>query len=90
MNNTLKTREEKNKQINKEAKISILLYLLYFIWWYATGYGLSNMDPSEYKYVFGLPLWFFLSSVVGYIWFCIATVVVTKVFFKNFSLEDED
>ncbi|MBP2025127.1 YhdT family protein [Peptoniphilus stercorisuis] len=88
--NSLKTIEEKNRQINKETKISIFLYILYFLWWYLTGYGLSNTDPSEYKYILGLPLWFFLSCVVGYIWFCIATIIVTKFFFKNFNLEDED
>ena len=88
--NTLKTREEKDRQINKETKIAIFLYVLYFIWWYATGYGLSNKDPSEYKYILGLPTWFFYSCVIGYIWFCIGTIIVTKVFFKNFGLDDED
>ena len=36
-------------------------------------------------------MWFFLSSIVGYILFCIAAVVVVKKFFKDFDLgEDEE
>lgn len=86
----IKTKEEKDRQINKETKISIFLYLSYFIWWYVTGYGLSKGNPSEYKYIFGLPMWFFMSCIVGYIWFSIATVIITKKVFKNFDLEDEE
>jgi uncharacterized membrane protein YhdT len=80
--------KQRNAQINKEALISAGLYLLFFLWWYATGYGLAGGDPAEYTYVFGLPLWFFLSSVVGYVLFSAATIIVVKFFFKNFSLDE--
>ncbi|MEG0157027.1 MAG: DUF997 family protein [Anaerovoracaceae bacterium] len=36
------TEAEKNRQIRKEAKISIGLYLGFFIWWWATGYGVAG------------------------------------------------
>ncbi len=60
------------------------MYAAFFIWWYATGYGLAEVDIT----VLGLPLWFFLSSVVGYVLFSVATVLVVKLCFKNFSLDE--
>ncbi len=84
------TEKERNQQINKEAFISMVLYALFFIWWYVTGYGLGGGDPSTYTYVMGLPMWFFLSSVLGYVLFVVATIFVVKAFFKDFDLGGED
>lgn len=81
------TEKERNLQIKKEAIISIILYVAFFLWWYFTGYGLAGIS-KEHTYIMGLPLWFFLSCVVGYVLFCIAAIVVVKVFFKDFSLEE--
>lgn len=80
----------RREQLKKETMISIALYVAYFLWWYGTGYGLAKGDPAQYRYIMGLPQWFFLSSIVGYVWFCIATILVTKIWFKNFSLDDEE
>ena len=44
---------------------------------------------QTYTYVFGLPMWFFLSCVVGYALFVAATIIVVKCFFKNFELGPE-
>ena len=88
--NAIVTEADKNRQIKKEALISVALYVAFFIWWYATGYGVASMGtPKTYTYVLGLPMWFFLSSVVGYVLFCVATVVVVKCFFKDFDLGKE-
>jgi len=78
----------KNRQINKEAIISIILYILYFIWWYVTGFGLGSGDPSTYKYVMGLPLWFVLNSFVGPVIFIVAVIFTVKYLFVNMDLED--
>jgi uncharacterized membrane protein YhdT len=78
----------KNRQINKEAIISIVLYILYFIWWYVTGFGLGSGDPSTYKYVMGLPLWFVLNSFVGPMIFIVAVIFTVKYLFVNMDLED--
>ncbi|HAK44102.1 MAG TPA: DUF997 domain-containing protein [Clostridium sp.] len=78
----------KNRQINKEAIISIVLYILYFIWWYVTGFGLGSGDPSTYKYVMGLPLWFVLNSFVGPMIFIVAVIFTVKYLFVNIDLED--
>jgi uncharacterized membrane protein YhdT len=82
--------KEKNRQIRKEAIVSVILYVAFFIWWYFTGYGIAEKGTTEtYTYVFGLPMWFFLSCVVGYALFVAATIIVVKCFFKNFELGPE-
>ena len=50
-----------SKQINKEVLITIVLYLIYFIWWYYFAYEYSSDNVEEYKYILGLPEWFFYS-----------------------------
>ncbi|MEG1255023.1 YhdT family protein [Clostridium sp.] len=80
----------KNKQINKEAIISIVVYILYFIWWYVTGFGLGSRDPGSYKYVMGLPMWFVLSSFVGPILLIIAVIFTVKYLFVDFDLESNE
>jgi len=80
--------KDRSRQIRKEAAVSLGLYGAFFIWWYFTGYGLGSGDPKDYTYVLGLPLWFFLSCIVGYVGFCAATIIVVKKLFKNFSLEE--
>lgn len=83
------TEKARNIQIRKEALISLALYVAFFLWWYFTGYGLAG-DGTSYTYVMGLPMWFFLSSVVGYVLFCIAVILVVKFCFKNFSLDETE
>ncbi len=84
------TENQKNRQIKKEVFASVLLYLIFFIWWYCTGYGIAESGtPATYHYIWGLPMWFFLSSVVGYIFFCIASVLVVKIVFRDFDLDEE-
>ncbi len=84
------TEAERDRQIKKEIRISTALYAVFFMWWYFTGYGIAGRGtPETYRYVFGLPMWFFLSSVVGYVLFCIATVAVVRLFFKDFDLGEE-
>ena len=48
-------------QINKEALITIFLYFLYFLWWYYFAYIYPPKNVEDYKYVLGLPDWFFYS-----------------------------
>lgn len=86
------TKEEKKSQMKREAFISVLMYVGFFLWWYFTGYGLEEsrvFGGGEGKtYIMGLPLWFFLSCIVGYILFCIASIVAVRCLFKNFSFDD--
>ena len=41
------TKEEKNRQISKEVKISVVLYVCFFLWWYFTGYGSPVPTPPR-------------------------------------------
>ena len=77
------------KQINKEALITIILYLIYFVWWYFWGYIDEGKDPSEYIYILGLPRWFFFSCVVGLVFINILVWVAIKFFFKEIDLEEK-
>lgn len=82
--------KERNQQLNKEALLTFGLYVIFFIWWFAFGYGLSNGDPSTFTYILGLPSWFFFSCVLGWIMISLAVVVLVKKFFVEVDFDDED
>lgn len=74
-------------QINKEALITIFLYILYFLWWYYFAYIYPPKNVEDYKYVLGLPDWFFYSCVLGFVLVNLLVYIVVKFFFKNIDLE---
>ena len=73
-------------QINKEALITIFLYFLYFLWWYYFAYIYPPKNVEDYKYVLGLPDWFFYSCVLGFILVNLLVYIVVKFFFKNYFI----
>lgn len=75
----------KIKQINKEAIITCILYLIYFGWWYYFAYEY----PKGKEIIFGLPAWFFYSCVMGLIVINFLVFLSVKLFFKDVKLEDE-
>ena len=76
-----------SKQINKEVLITIVLYLIYFIWWYYFAYKYSSDNVEEYKYILGLPEWFFYSCVVGLVLVNILVYIYVKFFFKDIDFD---
>ncbi|MGL6064169.1 MAG: YhdT family protein [Fusobacteriaceae bacterium] len=78
--------KNRNKQINKEAKITVGLYLFYFVWWCFFAYYKSD-DPSKYTFILGLPSWFFMSCVMGLVVINILLFVLVKIFFKDMDLD---
>lgn len=74
------------KQAGFEALCSVVLAVLFFVWWYAFAYGLGSGDPTKYEFVAGFPAWFFYSSIVGPIVFCFAAWLMVKFLFKEVSL----
>ncbi|WP_064591774.1 YhdT family protein [Streptobacillus moniliformis] len=78
------------KQIDKEALITSIIYLIYFVWWYYFAYIYPPKNVEEYKYILGLPEWFFYSCIVGFIWVNIEVFAVIKIFFKNIDLDTGD
>lgn len=83
------TEKEKYKQCNKEAIISLMVFTGYAIWWYVTGYVLCDLGVDALPWVFGLPMWFFLSCIVGWILCVVAIALVVKFCFKDFDLGEE-
>ncbi len=72
----------------KETCIVLGLYLLFFAWWYISAYGFGE-DPSQYRYVFGFPEWFFYSCIAGYIGISVVLWIVVRLFFKDLPLDEE-
>lgn len=81
------TREEKNRQIRKEAIATSILFAICVIWHVGFGYGLSGHITAK---VFGLPLWWILSTPGVFVIAVIGVIYLLKNVFVNFSLEDDD
>lgn len=80
----------RSKQINKEAIITVILYIFYFCWWYYFAYLYSDSENVQnFKYILGLPEWFFYSCVLGLVVINFLVFIIVKIFFKNVSLEEE-
>ena len=58
MNNKM-SKSEKEKQIRREAKATIILFLICFVWNVGCAYGLSGCNVR----VLGLPLWWVIFLV---------------------------
>lgn len=76
------------KQLNKEAALTVGLYVFYFIWWYFFAYYFGEQEVSSYRYILGLPEWFFYSCVLGLVVINIAVFVVVKCFFRDIPLDE--
>ncbi len=88
-----KSENSRFKKANKEAIISLCLYLGYALWWLFCAYGLGSKDPEKYSYVLGFPAWFFYACIVGYPLISLIVWIVGKLCFSEVSLkpyEDED
>lgn len=81
--------KSRNQQIRKEIFWTVILYVFYFVWWYFFAYYFGEGDVSDYKYVLGLPEWFFYSCVLGLVVINVLAFIVIKLFFKNMPLGDE-
>lgn len=82
--------KSKRKQINKEALLTVGMYLVYFVWWYYFAYWFGEEEVSQYHYILGLPEWFFYSCVLGLVVMNVLVFFVIKFFFQDMDLEEED
>ena len=80
------TRDEKNRQIKKEARATFILFLTCFFWHVGTGFLFNGSGIK----LFGLPLWWVLSTPGVFVIAVIGVIFLLKKVFVNFSLEDED
>ena len=81
------SRDEKNRQIRKEARATGILFLICFLWHVGFGYLLSGTTNIT---VFGLPLWWVISTPGVFVVALVGVIFLLKKVFVNFSLEDDD
>ena len=81
------TRKEKELQIRKEAKATIILFVICFLWHVGFAYGLSGTVTAT---IAGIPLWWWLSTPGVFVVAVIGVVILLKKVFVNFSLDDEE
>ena len=80
------TREEKDLQIRKEARATVVLFIICFLWHVGCAYLLSGSGVT----MFGLPLWWVLSTPGVFVIAVVGVIILLKKVFVNFSLDDED
>ena len=79
------TREQKDVQVRKEAKATLILFAVCCIWNIGFAYGLSGTGIR----VAGLPLWWLISTPGMFVLAVIGVVYLLKRVFVNFDLEDD-
>jgi uncharacterized membrane protein YhdT len=82
--------DKRFKVAHKEAWIGIALVIFNFIWWFGFAYGLGSGNPADYRYIFGMPEWFFYSCVVGFIVMVILVILAVKFLFTEVPFDEEE
>lgn len=75
------------RQADREAYITLGIYVFFFLWWTVFAFGLGAGDPEGFSYVFGLPAWFFYSCVAGYPVITLILWFVIRKFFADIPLD---
>ena len=79
------TYKDKFIQMNKEAKATLIASLIIFAYFWLTIYLFQ--DNLEFGMILGLPLWFTLSCLGGYLLSIIVVFILVKFFMANFDLD---
>lgn len=79
------TREEKDIQVRREAKATLILFAVCCIWNIAFAY----LIPGSIR-IGGMPLWWLVSTPGMFIVAVAGVIYLLKKVFVNFSLEDEE
>ncbi len=77
------------RQANREALMTLGLYLFFFLWWTVFAFGFGCGDPEEYTFILGLPAWFFFSCVLGWPVITFLLWAVVRRYFCDMPLDDE-
>ena len=80
------TREEKYRQVRREAGATGVLRALIILFWCAAGFGLAGVPV----FVFGLPLWAVMGTVGVWMFAIVGVYVLVHGWFADMSLEDEE
>ena len=81
------TKAQKDLQIRKEAKATLILFFICMFWHIGFGWGLSGTTDIT---IAKLPLWWWLSTPGVFVVGLVGVIVLLKCVFKDFSLDDED
>lgn len=77
-------------KLNKDYSYALLLVVTHFTLWYYFAYiKYAGIDPKDYKYILGLPEWFFYSSVVVSVFIILLVIAVSNIIF-NKDIEEEE
>ena len=86
MKKEVMTKDQKDEQVRREAKATLILFLVCFVWSVATAYGLSGVHIR----IGGIPLWWMVSVPGMFVIAIVGVVYLLKKVFVNFSLDDEE
>lgn len=78
-----------NKIIKREAVITLVVFFIFFLWWFYFAYIYPPKDVLKYKYILGLPDWFFYSCILGYLLLNTLIIFLVKFIFTDIDLEKE-
>ena len=71
--------------------MAIFLAIIHFLLWYYFAYvKYAGVDVKDYKYILGLPEWFFYSSVVVSIFIIFMVILFTNILFNKEIKEEEN
>ncbi len=90
MKKTVNPADKRFKIAHREAIIGVILVVINFVWWYGFAYGLGSGKVEKYTYVFGLPAWFFYSSIAGFAVMVVLVAIAVKFFFIDVPFEDNE
>ena len=79
------TDEQKHQQILKEMKATLILFAIVACWHVGTAFALNGIDFL----VFGMPLWFFTSTIGAFVISVVGVIILLKTVFMDFELGDE-
>lgn len=79
-------RKDKFKQIAREARAVLWALIAIIVFWIAAGLGVSRLDIT----ILHTPLWVITGCIGTWIFSIIIVVLLMKLVFKDFGLEEED
>ena len=80
------SREQKDAQVRREARATLILFAICFLWNVLFAYALSGSGIR----IGGLPLWWLVSVPGMFVVAVVGVVYLLKKVFVNFNLEDEE
>ena len=75
------------KICNKEMILTFIIWALYTIVTLCLAYGLGRGPVEEYRYICGMPTWWF-ATIISTAVFTLIVIYVTLLVFKDMDLED--